>query len=249
MPLSLQLLNGLLFASRDGVAEGSYAGNRTFVAAWADADAVNVAEWEATEVALLGSPRDMAWDAATATCSNVFTGVGYEFLTALVGSVRRVHTSPHSLPCPRCRSRSADSVVCVEGPFSRPPLPGHPLNSPFDRGGRLVPWMAQMNNPQSKIMVARAKYLYGDWRFKDQRSTLFDPFTTQDFTLSHTVQFAPVAQEGPQGVAPDAPPLFPKLPADVFYPFVMNSAPAPPQLAWPVLVLASTLATLLLAWY
>jgi hypothetical protein len=102
MPLSLQLLNGLLFASRDGVAEGSYAGNRTFVAAWADADAVNVAEWEATELALLGAPRD----AASATCSNVVTGVGYEFLTALVGSVR--HVPKDLLPI---RSRSAEGCI------------------------------------------------------------------------------------------------------------------------------------------
>jgi hypothetical protein len=41
------------------------------------------------ELTLLGAPRDMSWNAATATCSNVVTGVGYELLTSLVGSVRR----------------------------------------------------------------------------------------------------------------------------------------------------------------
>jgi hypothetical protein len=56
----------------------------------------------------------------------------------------------------------------------------------------------QVNNPQSKIETARVKYLYGTWRFKNQRATLLDPFASQPFALSHTVQFTRMAQEGPQ---------------------------------------------------
>jgi len=163
VPLPVTLLDGLLFADTGA---GSLAGNRTFVAPWADADANNIAEWTAGELELLAAPElEMAWDEDTLTCSNVVTGVSYDFLTALVGA---------------------------------------------------------LTNPQSKVAAAQVGFSYSTWTFRD--GAVAAEGGAQSFVLSSSVRFAPQDQESAKGISPDAPPLFPSLPEDILYPFMINGA-------------------------
>mmetsp|Transcript_50639 Transcript_50639/g.94330 ORF Transcript_50639/g.94330 Transcript_50639/m.94330 type:complete len:725 (+) Transcript_50639:355-2529(+) len=101
-----------------------------------------------------------------------------------------------------------------------------------------------VENPQHKVVDWRIKYVYGYWRFMDQRGALVDPFKMQEFWLNHTVQFVPMDQPGPKGVMPPAPPLFPKLSQDLFYPFSTSNAHGKPPsfivLIFVCLVVSST---------
>ena len=97
-PLPVQLLNGLL-----GAEAGGFGGKTAYVGIWGDSAMGNVAEWLELEVPQ--ADDKMSWNEATATCSNVITGVRYEFLTTKIGA----QTDPQeSIAYARARFTSGD---------------------------------------------------------------------------------------------------------------------------------------------
>jgi tectonic-1/3 len=79
-----------------------------------------------------------------------------------------------------------------------------------------------MDNPQSRVSRIEAKWETASWTFVDPYASAS---TRQDFMLTSTVRFVEMEQASAEGVTPATPPIFPSLPADVFYPFV-SAGPA-----------------------
>ncbi|KAK3266627.1 hypothetical protein CYMTET_24757 [Cymbomonas tetramitiformis] len=110
----------------------------------------------------------------------------------------------------------------------------------------LTAYVGQLENPQSEITFARVNYKYATWTFSDQRGAANDPSTQQHFALQHSARFVGQEQEGAKGTTPEPPPIFPKLPSDIFYPFVSSAPSGREQL--PGLLALTALATLLMSW-
>ena len=99
VPLPAQLMDGLLYGTTD--ANYDLSGKTVMVAAWANANFENIADWtscdtsdttdcatELTTTEQLSAPSGdlaMSWDATTKTCKNVAVGVHIDVLTAKVG--------------------------------------------------------------------------------------------------------------------------------------------------------------------
>ena len=99
VPLPAQLMDGLLYGSTD--ANYDLSGKTVMVAAWANANFENIADWtscdtsdttdcatELTTTEQLSAPSGdlvMSWDDTTKTCKNVAVGVHIDVLTAKVG--------------------------------------------------------------------------------------------------------------------------------------------------------------------
>lgn len=79
-----------------------------------------------------------------------------------------------------------------------------------------------MDNPQSRVSRVELSWVYGDWKYSDAFAAAD---VRQDFMLKSTVRFVEMDQASAEGVTPATPPIFPSLPADVFYPF-LSAAPA-----------------------
>lgn len=79
-----------------------------------------------------------------------------------------------------------------------------------------------MDNPQSRVSRVELSWVYGDWKYSDAFAAAS---VRQDFMLKSTVRFVEMDQASAEGVTPATPPIFPSLPADVFYPF-LSAAPA-----------------------
>jgi len=79
-----------------------------------------------------------------------------------------------------------------------------------------------MDNPQSRVSRIEAKWETASWTFVDPYASAS---TRQDFMLTSTVRFVEMEQASAEGMTPATPPIFPSLPADVFYPFV-SAGPA-----------------------
>ena len=154
-PLPILLLSGLFGSS---TMSGTYAGNKPYVGIWGDADPTNTADW--LEVQVESIDDAMSWNAQENTCSNVITGVQYEFLTGNVGS---------------------------------------------------------QENAQQKITYVRVKFTYDDWTFYNAREDC-----PQSFNVYSSSSFVAMDQQVDSNVKPPAPPVFPKLPEDAFYPFLTN---------------------------
>jgi len=99
VPLPAQLMDGLLYGTTD--ANYDLSGKTVMVAAWANANFENIADWtscdtsdttdcatELTTTEQLSAPSGdlvMSWDDTTKTCKNVAVGVHIDVLTAKVG--------------------------------------------------------------------------------------------------------------------------------------------------------------------
>jgi tectonic-1/3 len=79
-----------------------------------------------------------------------------------------------------------------------------------------------MDNPQSRVSRVSAEWEYGSWTYADPYASTS---ARQDFMLTSTVRFVDMEQASAEGVKPATPPIFPSLPADVFYPFI-SAGPA-----------------------
>ena len=82
-----------------------------------------------------------------------------------------------------------------------------------------------MDNPQSRVSRVESEWEYASWTYVDAYAAAAVPATRQDFMLTSTVHFIEMDQASAEGVTPATPPIFPSLPADVFYPFV-SAGPA-----------------------
>lgn len=79
-----------------------------------------------------------------------------------------------------------------------------------------------MDNPQSRVSRVELSWEYGSWTYADPYAA---SSTRQDFMLKSTARFVEMDQASAEGVTPATPPIFPALPADVFFPF-LSAAPA-----------------------
>ena len=79
-----------------------------------------------------------------------------------------------------------------------------------------------MDNPQSRVSRVSPEWKYDSWTYADPYAS---SSTRQDFMLTSTARFVEMEQASAEGVTPATPPIFPSLPADVFYPFV-SAGPA-----------------------
>jgi tectonic-1/3 len=79
-----------------------------------------------------------------------------------------------------------------------------------------------MDNPQSRVSRVSPEWKYDSWTYADPYAS---SGTRQDFMLTSTARFVEMEQASAEGVTPATPPIFPSLPADVFYPFV-SAGPA-----------------------
>ena len=79
------------------------------------------------------------------------------------------------------------------------------------------------NRPQHKILTARATFTTSDWSFDrfDLTAT-----KTHGFMRRTTASFVKFNAGAAVDVVPPMPPLLPKLPHDVFYPFTLSSGAA-----------------------
>lgn len=78
--------------------------------------------------------------------------------------------------------------------------------------------IGEVQNPQATIRSASVIYETKDMTFLNA-----DPFLPQAFVFSYTVSFQALLQEDVEYVPP-GPPILPKLPWDLFYPFVIAPA-------------------------
>ncbi len=78
--------------------------------------------------------------------------------------------------------------------------------------------VGSQQNPQEKIAYARVKFTYDDWTFTNPSLDS----CPQSFNVYTSSSFVEMDQEVDENVKPPAPPVFPKLPEDAFYPFLTN---------------------------
>ena len=78
--------------------------------------------------------------------------------------------------------------------------------------------VGSQQNPQRKVTYARVKFTYDDWTFSDPALDA----CPQAFSVYSSSTFVEMDQQVDENVKPPAPPVFPKLPEDAFYPFLTN---------------------------
>ena len=78
--------------------------------------------------------------------------------------------------------------------------------------------VGSQQNPQQKLAYARVRFTYDDWTFNQVGLDT----CPQSFNVYSTSAFVEMGQEVEENVKPPAPPVFPKLPEDAFYPFLTN---------------------------
>ncbi|UPQ99778.1 tectonic protein [Chloropicon primus] len=78
--------------------------------------------------------------------------------------------------------------------------------------------VGSQQNPQQKVTYARVKFTYDDWTFSNPSLDA----CPQPFNVYSSASFVEMDQEVDENVKPPAPPVFPKLPEDAFYPFLTN---------------------------
>jgi tectonic-1/3 len=87
----------------------------------------------------------------------------------------------------------------------------------------LISSSGERANPQNKIVAALVEVVTSDWVLSGVAAK--DNTTTQNFQVSIMTSFVSLQDQGLQGYIPPAPPTAFKVPYDIFYPFVANSAP------------------------
>jgi hypothetical protein len=85
----------------------------------------------------------------------------------------------------------------------------------------LVSYSGERSNPQNKIVSALAEIVTSDWTFRIPTN---DNTSTQSFQLSAVTSYIFTNEDNLKSYEPPAPPALFKVPYDVFYPFVVNSA-------------------------
>lgn len=160
-------------------------------------------------------------------CSGVVTGVNYTIVTAFVGGaanpqnvISYVKAGLVVLLCcgllcvlvllcrccggggvRSCRFTVASSIRACSKPVSSPP---------------------PMCSITAIEQFEQAELIREDWTWFDMGR----PTATQQFMLRTRVHFVSQPQQGARGVKPPMPPVFPSLPEDIFYPFLVDSAAA-----------------------
>jgi hypothetical protein len=85
----------------------------------------------------------------------------------------------------------------------------------------LVSYSGERSNPQNKIVTALAEIITSDWTFRIPAN---DNTSTQSFQLAVVTSYIFTNEDNLKSYEPPAPPALFKVPYDVFYPFVVNSA-------------------------
>lgn len=169
-------------------------------------------------------------------------GLNYTIVTAYVGTM----TNPQNVisyvkaclgfvsPCTRFFFR----VLFSHFSLCAPAADGSATCS--ERG--LVTVSACPGGTQPQVELIRDKWSWFD---------MTRPNDPQPFLLRTRVQFAQQPQAGAQGVKPPMPPIFPSLPEDIFYPFLVDSGAAGARggaggAAWVAAVAAAAAAALAL---
>lgn len=89
----------------------------------------------------------------------------------------------------------------------------------------LVAGVGSVNNPQHKIIAARAFHGKDTWKFwKPGSSRESQEAKTQLFLLHTRINYIYVRNTELEQLIPPAPPIWFSIPSDVFYPFILNDA-------------------------
>jgi tectonic-1/3 len=81
--------------------------------------------------------------------------------------------------------------------------------------------VGQFGNAQKKIVGASVKYVEQDITFRCLGSSC-NPTATQLFELKAIITFEDSSSDSLKDQIPGPPPIIPKLPKDIFYPFIIN---------------------------
>ncbi|TMW56232.1 hypothetical protein Poli38472_008880 [Pythium oligandrum] len=98
----------------------------------------------------------------------------------------------------------------------------------------LVAPVGPVNNPQNKILAARASHASETWTFWKRAG---NAKKTQTYLITSTVTFVDVKTQELDQWIPPTPPLWFSIPNDIFYPFLLNGAMRVAQEGIPQLVL------------
>eukprot|EP00854_Cymbomonas_tetramitiformis_P009386 gene9385-11122_t len=243
-PISVQLLDGLLYGGTStNAAQLSYSQLTVYVGKWADADSTNLADWRDTEAI----SRHIAGLPMPAPTTAGMCGVNSRESVKFGMNTLSTCTIPLTLP----GISGWDFPEQLENPqseitFARVNYKYATWTFSDQRGAANDPSTQQHFALQHSARFVGQEQEEQEVRrpSSDQEQEVRRP--SRDWEQEVRRPSSDQEQEGAKGTTPEPPPIFPKLPSDIFYPFVSSAPSGREQL--PGLLALTALATLLMSW-